>query len=521
MSQFDELPDGWEWVNLSDISVIKSGLTKGKRRKDTDELKEVPYLRVANVQRGYLDLDEIKLIEATHLEIENFILRKGDILFTEGGDRDKLGRGWIWDEEILGCIHQNHIFRARLYNSDIDPRLISFYSNTHGQKYFLGEGRQTTNLASINLGKLSQLPIPLPPVNEQRRIVEKIEALTARSRKARAALDEIPVLLDQFRQSVLAAAFRGDLTADWRAQNSNVEPVEALLERIRVERRAHWEEAELEKMRTKGKEPKDDEWKDKYKELKTVQQKLFPNLPRGWCWISVEELASDLPRSLQSGPFGSNLKHEEFQSSGILAIGIDNVQEGQFSLGRQNRISFEKYQELKKYTARPLDVLITVMATVGKCCVVPEDTEIAVITKHVYRASLEQKLVDSYFLMNALRGSKEVLDQIEANIQGQTRPGINGQILRQLVIPVPPKEEQEAILATLSQYLKSMEYFKSLLHKVSLSSSQLDQSILAKAFRGELVPQDPNDEPAAVLLDRIRAERERLGSGKKRSKAKA
>jgi type I restriction enzyme S subunit len=96
--------------------------------------------------------------------------------------------------------------------------------------------------------------------------VEKIEALTARSRKAREALEAIPELLDQFRQSVLAAAFRGDLTADWREQNPDVEPAEALLERIRVERRKRWEEAELEKMRAKGKEPTNDKWKAKYKD---------------------------------------------------------------------------------------------------------------------------------------------------------------------------------------------------------------------------------------------------------------
>jgi type I restriction enzyme S subunit len=301
LSQFDELPEGWKWVELSDIAAIKSGLTKGKKRKDTDELKEIPYLRVANVQRGYLNLDEIKLIEATHLEIENFILRKGDILFTEGGDRDKLGRGWIWDEEILGCIHQNHIFRARLYDSDIDPRLISFYSNTHGQKYFLGEGRQTTNLASINLGKLSQLPIPLPPANEQRRIVEKIEALTARSRKAHAALDEIPALLDQFRQSVLAAAFRGDLTADWRAQNPNVEPAEALLEPIRddLDRRKNPEKVDA--------------------------SKLF-DIPEKWSWVSLEAIATHKS--------GVAFKSKDFIQEGVQVIRLGNVYKGKLDLGR-------------------------------------------------------------------------------------------------------------------------------------------------------------------------------------------
>ena len=114
--------------------------------------------------------------------------------------------------------------------------------------------------------KIRAARFPLPPLNEQRRIVAKLEALLARSRKAREALDAVPALLERFRQSVLAAAFRGDLTADWRAQNPDVEPASKLLERIRAERRRRWEEAELERMVARGKPPKDDRWKAKYEE---------------------------------------------------------------------------------------------------------------------------------------------------------------------------------------------------------------------------------------------------------------
>ncbi|NEZ55602.1 restriction endonuclease subunit S [Adonisia turfae] len=227
--ELEHIPPSWQWSTLSEIAAIKGGLTKGKKRKETDKLLTVPYLRVANVQRGFLDLEEIRYIQATEDELNQLKLISGDILFTEGGDRDKLGRGWIWAGEIKECIHQNHVFRARLYLQELSPKLISLYSNSFGQKYFLGVGKQTTNLASINLTKLSNLPIPIPPLNEQHRIVTKIEALTTRSRKARAALDAIPPLLDQFRQSVLADAFRGDLTADWRAQNPDVEPAGKLL----------------------------------------------------------------------------------------------------------------------------------------------------------------------------------------------------------------------------------------------------------------------------------------------------
>lgn len=174
-SELFPLPKGWTWTNLSAIAELKGGITKGQRRKPQDILSSVPYLRVANVQRGYLDLAEIKQIEATEDEIKELRLLPGDILFNEGGDRDKLGRGWVWRGEIPECIHQNHVFRARLYISELQSKLLSWYGNSFGQRYFISEGKQTTNLASINLTKLGALPIPLPPINEQHRIVAEIE----------------------------------------------------------------------------------------------------------------------------------------------------------------------------------------------------------------------------------------------------------------------------------------------------------------------------------------------------------
>ena len=145
--------------------------------------------------------------------------------------------------------------------------------------------------ASQTLARFALRWIPLPPLNEQRRIVAKLEALHARSRRAREALDAVPPLLEKLRQSILAAAFRGDLTKDWRAKNKDVEPASELLERIRVERRKKWEEAELAKMKAKGKAPRDDRWKAKYKEPEPVDATGLPELPEGWCWASLEELA--------------------------------------------------------------------------------------------------------------------------------------------------------------------------------------------------------------------------------------
>ena len=141
----NSLPASWRSVPLGKISEIQGGIQVGKKRPAGTELVEVPYLRVANVQRGWLKLDKIKTIQVSTEEKERLVLRDGDILMNEGGDRDKLGRGWIWEAQISECIHQNHIFRIRLIDTDFPSKFVSHYANAMGQRYFFDEGTQTTN----------------------------------------------------------------------------------------------------------------------------------------------------------------------------------------------------------------------------------------------------------------------------------------------------------------------------------------------------------------------------------------
>ena len=201
-----ELPKGWRWVTLREVADIAGGVTKGQKRRPSETIRKVPYLRVANVQRGYLDLTEMKEIDASESEIEALRLQVGDILFNEGGDRDKLGRGWIWNGEVAECVHQNHVFRARVRDSADSPKFISYYGNSAGQKYFYDQGKHTTNLASINLTKLGALPIPLPPPGEQRRIVAEIEKQFTRLEAGVAALRRVQANLKRYRAAVLKAA---------------------------------------------------------------------------------------------------------------------------------------------------------------------------------------------------------------------------------------------------------------------------------------------------------------------------
>jgi type I restriction enzyme S subunit len=222
----------WKTMRLGSIAELKGGVTKGQKRKPGALLKSVSYLRVANVQRGFLDLSEVKEIEATPDEIAELRLMPGDVLFNEGGDRDKLGRGWVWQGEISLCIHQNHVFRARIKNEEIEPKFLSWYGNSAGQAYFFAEGKHTTNLASINLTKLSNLPVPIPPHQDQQSIVAEVERRLSVVETLEGAVGASLARADRLRHSVLKRAFIGRLVP----QDPNDEPASVLLERIRTER---------------------------------------------------------------------------------------------------------------------------------------------------------------------------------------------------------------------------------------------------------------------------------------------
>ncbi|MCA4433732.1 restriction endonuclease subunit S [Acinetobacter baumannii] len=161
-------PKGWRSdKNLGDVADIVSGITKG-RKITGKSLREIPYLAVSNVQDKYLNLSIIKTIEASDDEIKRYKLRQGDLLLTEGGDPDKLGRGTLWNNEVDECIHQNHVFRVRLTSKEFTPNYLNWIiGSEYGKRYFLKSAKQTTGIASINMGQLKKLPLLLPPINLQ------------------------------------------------------------------------------------------------------------------------------------------------------------------------------------------------------------------------------------------------------------------------------------------------------------------------------------------------------------------
>lgn len=169
----------WVMNRVDEVAEVGSGVTLGK---DVSGFKtvELPYLRVANVQDGHLDLSSIKTIRVPVDEANSYRLQAGDVLMTEGGDIDKLGRGTIWDGQIPDCLHQNHIFRVRANRQLLDPNYFAFVVESDiAKRYFFRVAKRTTNLASINKTQLRAFRFPVPPLQEQKKIADIIKTTKA------------------------------------------------------------------------------------------------------------------------------------------------------------------------------------------------------------------------------------------------------------------------------------------------------------------------------------------------------
>ena len=348
------------------------------------------------------------------------------------------------------------------------------------------------SIPMLTVGLLNGQTVPVPPLNEQRRIVAKIEGLQARSDAAKEALDAIPPLLEKFRQSVLAAAFRGDLTKKWREANPDVEPAAVLLERIRDERRRKWQKAHPNK---------------KYVEPKPVDTDGLPELPEGWCWASVEELASLVTKGASPGWQGFGYKSE-----GIMFIRSQNVGWGELRLDDVAHVPVSLNAHQPRSVIAEADVLVNIVgASIGRVALADD----RLVGANTNQAVAIIRLVADGLLPAALKYwmlSPETQRRVHLGKVDVARANYSLTDIATLPVPLPPRAEQRAAVDQIESLTAQYDAVKVLTNAAAEAISVLNHSILAKAFRGELVPQDPNDEPASVLLDRIRQERENGGS---------
>ncbi len=209
VSWLGEVPNHWRVVRLKFIASVQTGIAKGKDVSGKHTVA-VPYLRVANVQDGFLKLDDVAVLQVEPEQVERYRLRPGDVLMNEGGDFDKLGRGAIWHGEIEDCIHQNHVFAVHPHN--VRPAWLNqVTSSEYAQFYFMGRSKQSTNLASISSTNIMELPVVLPPHEEQAEILHWVDAETERFGRLESDVNRALVLLKERRRTLIAAAVTGKI----------------------------------------------------------------------------------------------------------------------------------------------------------------------------------------------------------------------------------------------------------------------------------------------------------------------
>jgi len=362
----------------------------------------------------------------------------------------------------------------------------------------------------FNREDLQELFLPLPPLAEQHRIVAKLDAVMQKVESNKQRLEKIPKLLKRFRQSVLIAAISGKLTEDWREKNNKIENAIVLLARIKQERINKYDiECKQAKKVGLRKPTKPSNLDDKLL-IDAEVEELTPDIPLIWVKVPLATASANAPNSIVDGPFGSSINVKtDYIENGIPVVRINNVRPLYFSNNNLKFISKEKFSELSRHKISSGDILLAkVGATIGDCCIYPTGLPTAMLsTTGSCRITVDEEYFDGEFMCYVLCSLKTVMQQIASEV---AQPFLNMATVKNIPVPFCTIEEQKEIVRRVEQLFAFADKIEARYTKAKAMLDKLPQSILAKAFRGELVPQDPNDEPASVLLERIKAEKEKL-----------
>jgi type I restriction enzyme, S subunit len=356
--------------------------------------------------------------------------------------------------------------------------------------------------------------ILLPPTPEQERIVAKLKAAFSAVQRAEIAARRAKERLKRYRAVVLAAAVTGDLTRTWResqrTKRESAKTGEDLLRRILAARRGFWEETELRRLSINGKEPKGDKWKARYRAPARPRIDDPPGIPKDWSWASVEQLAAHEEKSITDGPFGSNLKTSHYSDSGPRVIRLQNIGDGVF-IDEKAHISRKHYESLKDHAVYPGDLVIRALGTPApRACRIPDWLGPAIVKADCIRFKVAYQFVSSDYVLWALN-SPPVQVLTEKVIHGIGRPRLNLTEIKSIAVPLPPLEEQLEIVRKVENRLAAAAQLSQKLDRQLERAVATRQSLIEEAFAGRLVPQDHNEEPASVLLARIRVLRETEG----------
>ncbi len=448
----EELPAGWALSRIGDLCE----LINGKAFKPSDWGTEgLPIIRIQNLNNVSAKFNYFAGDVA-----EKFIVEPGELLFAWSGTPGTSFGAHVWRGQ-RGVLNQ-HIFRVLF---DANTTNNEFFRLAINQKLIelIGKAQGGVGLRHVTKGTFEDTRIVYPPLSEQCRVVEKIRVLTTRLSHAREALDTLPGLIDRYRQSILAAAFCGDLTADWRSERGEVQE----------------------------------------------------GLPTGWAWKTTAEI-------IDEGPTNGYSPKAAPDGNGTASLRLSATTSGRMILDESTiKKLVEAVPADSKFWLRGGDILIqraNSLEHLGATAIYNGTERSFIYPDLMMRVRIADPSLRTYFwrYMNG-RSARRWLKERATGTAGNM-PKISGATLKELPVPVPPPGERAVINRRIDRAFAAIDRLEQAGIETEARLAALDQSILAKAFRGELVPQDPNDEPASALLERIRAERAAAGPAPRRGR---
>ena len=501
-----ELPEGWVWTKTSEVAEVITGTTPPKKEKENYG-NYIPFVKPPELNDSVIKNAKDMLSEIGSEKAR--ILPPNSVLVSCIGILGKTGLNEV-------SIAFNQQINAAIFYRIVLPKYGFFYFQTPQAKDCLDNISSSTTIPIVNKSRFNSLPFPLPPLVEQRRITAKLEALLVQVNAAKHHLAAVPSIIKRFRQSVLAAACSGRLTEDWRREHPDVEPTSELLKKIQEERIRRYAE-ECKRAKEGGRR--------KPRKPSNITQNEFAiegliALPNGWTWAALDDLSANEANSITDGPFGSKLKTEHYTESGPRVIRLQNIGDGKF-IDAKAHISSHHFENLRKHEIFGGDMVIAALGTdLPRACIIPNYVGHAIVKADCIRFKPHLSITNNQY-MNASLNSDILKHIAQSIVHGVGRPRLNQQQVKSLPIPLPPLPEQRAIVNRIETLFHRTSEVEERIVAATSHADCLTQSILAKAFRGELVPQDPDDEPASVLLERIRKERTELKKKKKPQKRRS
>ena len=499
----DTLPEGWSETTIKDI--VLSVVGGGTPSKKVPEYYEgtIPWFSVKDM-KSLRPSDSLQHITEQAIEESSTNLIPSNTVAIA----TRIGLGKAIKPTVDYTINQD--LKALILPNGVDSNFILYWI-VNNEKIIAELGSGTT-VKGIRLDTLYSLQVLLPPPEEQTRIVEKLEELLSDLDNGVAELRAAQIKLTQYRQSLLKSAVEGSLTEQWRKQNPVTETGEQLLQRILTERRQRWEQQKLAEFKEKNrKQPKD--WQKKYPEPVQPDPSELPELPEGWAWASIDQLALNKR-------YGSSSKTND-DSSGIPVLRMGNIQDGQLDYSNLKYLPND-HKEFPDLLLSDGDLLFNRTNSaelVGKTAVYRDIGKPCSYASYLISVSFSDHYlpeIAACFINSAI--GKEWVSSVMNQTAGQAN--VNGTKLGNLTVPVPPQDEQKMIVEKMN--LKREE-IDDQLSSVGLGINHSEaqrKNILKDAFSGKLVEQTPDDEPASVLLEKIKVERAELAKQPKPKRPK-